>query len=116
MARVTEYDVQDILPTTIPLHPFILAATTIVDHHLGTLGLSAALLKEIERWLTAHLVCVRQPRWTEMRDGDTATVLEQGDMGKGLYATRYGAQVALLDPTGILVGIGVKKRAYIKVD
>jgi len=114
--RVADADVKAILETTVDTDPFILAASLLIDRYLVPAGLPHALLTEIERWLAAHLVCIRDPRLHEARAGEVSMRLERGRAGVGLQATSYGSQVKLLDPTGLLDEAMTTKRAYIKVD
>ena len=114
--RVSDADVKQILTTSVDTQPFIVAASLLIDRHLASQNLSAALLLEIERWLAAHFACVRDPRLRDVRDGDTGVQYERGKAGEGLSATSYGQQVLLLDPTGILAQVTTTKRASIKVD
>jgi hypothetical protein len=110
--RVNDADVKEILDTSISTTVFIKAANLIVNEHLSGQGLSNDQLKEIERWLSAHLACVRDPRVAEEAFGD-ARAKYQGITGLGLDATMYGQQVRLLDSTGRLSRVG-KQAVYIK--
>lgn len=114
--RVTDPEVKAILDTSIDTTPFITLASLQIDQHLASAGLSAALLKELERWLAAHLACIRDPRFTQVRTEGDAFTYEQGKMGMGLQATRYGQQVLAMDPTGILADVTTTQRASFKVD
>ena len=99
MPRVSDTEVKQILDTTIDTTSFITAATLLVDQHLLAAGLPTALLKEIERWLAAHLACVRDPRFRDTQDGSVSMTFEVGKEGAGLAATTYGQQVLAMDPT-----------------
>lgn len=102
-ARVSDAEVKEILDTSISTTPFITAANLIVNQHLLNAALSDELLTEIERWLAAHLACMRDPRLRDAAtEGGTRASYERGAAGKGLDATSYGQQVKLLDPTGLL--------------
>ncbi len=61
MARITEAEVKEVIDTSITgsLVAFIAAASSMVEDELGGKGLSATRLKEIERYLSAHFVSVR---------------------------------------------------------
>jgi len=111
MARVTEAEVQAIIdydPAIADITPFITAANALVNEKFAGSGVSAALLKEIERWLSAHYIAIRDPRLRNEKIGD-ASVTYQGKEGMYLDATQYGQQAKTLDPTGTLANIG--KRA-----
>ena len=104
MARVTDAEVKAILDTTLDTAPFIAAATLLVDQHLASAGLAAALLKELERWLAAWLVCARDPRFTQVStDGQSLTLARED----------YFARLQALDPTGRLVQALRTQRATI---
>ena len=84
MARVSGSEVQDIIDTDLEtLTPFITVASQLVD---GISGLGAATLKEIERWLSAHFVAIRDPRIMSEKAGD-ASANYHGKSAMGLDAT-----------------------------
>lgn len=115
--RVTDADVKAILDTAIDTQPFIVLASLLVDTHVAPLSVDAALLTEIERWLAAHFACIRDPQVRELRADSVSMTLDVGTPGRGLAATRYGQQVAQMDPTGALeLAMLPMKRATIKVD
>jgi hypothetical protein len=114
MIRVTDKEVREILDTDITnLAPFIRVASNLVERHLLTAGLTAAELKEIERWLAAHFTCAMDPRAARETVGDTSVTYE-GQTAMGLDATRYGQMAKTLDPSGVLATLG-KGRARIEV-
>lgn len=113
MQRVRDADVKEIIDTELNTQPFITAASLQVDRHLSTSGLSAAELKEIERWWAAHLVAIRDPRFLQVRSEGDSINYERGKSGQGLNATSYGQQVLVLDSTGILARATTAKRASI---
>lgn len=108
MARVIASDVTAILDTTIDLTAFIITANLIVTEELDGEGLSDARLKEIERYLVAHLACLKDPREETESFGD-ASSRYQGKTGMGLDATIYGQQVKILDSTGKLSRLNAPK-------
>lgn len=108
MARVTPDDVLEIIDvdsSLTDLYPFIAAANALVTQTIGAYGLEDSLLKEIERWLAAHFVAIRDPRYDMQSIGD-AKASYTVKVGEGLGATRYGQQVLLLDVTKQLEGGG----------
>ena len=105
MARCTDTEIKEIIETTIDTTPFIQAANLVVTARLGAQGLGDDLLKEIERWFTAHLVAIREPQAKAEKVGDTG-VTYFGKDGYGLDATPYGQQVKVLDPTGLMATLG----------
>jgi len=109
--RVTDDEVKEIIDTTLTdLTPFILVASQQVDRisTAGTLG--AAVLKEIERWLAAHAVAMRDKRTSKDSVLDSSHTYE-GKTGTGLDFTRYGQQAKLLDTTGTLAKLSKQKAA-----
>jgi len=107
--RVTDQEVRDIFETDISdLAPFITAANITVNENLSGQGLTDAALKEIERWLSAHMATARDPRTSKESMGD-ASETYQGDSGLGLDSSRYGQMVKTLDPTGRLTSLGKRK-------
>jgi hypothetical protein len=71
------------------------------DEDIGT-----TLLKEIERWLTAHMVVSTVFRMgSEEKVGD-AQIKYTGQWGKKLESTPYGQMVLLLDTTGKMARSG----------
>ena len=111
-ARTETADVLAIIDTEVTdCDPFIAIATLQVDaiDALGILG--AAILEQIECWLSAHYVAIRD------RQGSKVTVLDSshtydGKTGMGLDATLWGQQALLMDSTGTLAGLG-RKRASV---
>ncbi len=98
--RVTASEVKEIIDTEIAdsdVGVCIKGANLMIDTYLANQNLSADLLKEIERWLAAHLVAMsKDPTERNIRVGE-AEVRFTGDFGKGLEATRYGQVVLSLD-------------------
>lgn len=115
-ARTTTTAVELIISTTLTdpqIQAFIDTATLIVDANLADKGLSPDLLTQIETWLAAHLLSMRDQRTSERRIGDVWFTY-QGQTGLGLDATLYGQQVKLLDTSGTLASLG-KRRATLTV-
>lgn len=118
MARTTTSDVKSIINTAIDDSIVTLAistATNLVDDLLLGKGLNAARLKDIELYLAAHFVAIR--------DQDAGMLVEQaidgtsskygGELGQALAITRYGQQAMALDITGELTSVG-KTRAQFR--
>ena len=116
MARVTTDEVKEIISTTeTELTPFIVAAGTLIDDILAGHGLSVTQLKEIERWLSAHFLSARvlKGQLIEQEIGDTRekyTDLEVS--GASLASTHYGQRALLLDTTGRLSNMGLKRAQF----
>lgn len=80
---------------------YITAANLIVTDAVGGESLSDATLKEIEIYLSAHMVSMDDPSIVREKTGDSeATYHGKSDMG--LDFSPYGQMVKLLDPTGKL--------------
>ena len=104
--RVSDSEVKEIIDTdTDDIAPFIKVANILVTAKLGGQGLSDDQLKEIERWLAAHFVSMRDPRIMSEKTGE-ASVTYYGKSGLGLDGSQYGQTVKILDTTGILSSIG----------
>ena len=117
MPRVTGAEVKEIIDTTlteVQIAPFITAANLTITDMLGaSTVLSSDQLKEIERWLAAHFVAIRDPRISrEKTEEAEATYHGKSDMG--LDHTPYGQQVKMLDTTGTLTNLG-KRKASAKI-
>lgn len=111
MVRVAEAEVREIIdvdPLVTSIAPFITAANLIVTDRLGSSGTPDAMLKEIERWLAAHFLAVRDPRAVSESIGGIS-VTYGGKTGEGLRSTLYGQQAISLDVTGILAKMGSKQ-------
>ena len=115
--RTTSVKVQAILDTEQSLEQieaYIDIATLMVDEVAVVGTLTTAMLAELERWLTAHLIVITKERRgiEEEIDGDTR-VKYSDVFGEGLQSTDYGQMVAQIDTTGTLKAKG-KKRVYFK--
>lgn len=115
MPRTTAYAVHAIRPSARDPLPYIMTATGLVDHYLGTSGYSTAWLTEIETWWTCHLMEVAEPRATSTKLGDTTVTYGRTDVGMGLEATLYGQQVLTMDPKGLLAAQTATKQAVFDV-
>ena len=113
--RVSDADVKAIIATTLNTQPFIQAASLVIDAHLATAGWSEPLARELERWLAAHFVSVREVQATSRQIGRTTVRYDRGKLGTGLAATPFGQQVAVLDGTGRLLQVLSAKPATFEV-
>jgi len=118
VARVTATEVKLIISTTLSdavVDVFINAANLTVTELVGSsTELSSDQLKEIERWLTAHLLASTREQQPQSESVGGASISYQGQTAIGLDATFYGQQVKLLDATGTLARNLGKKRAAIE--
>lgn len=116
MARVTPTGVKEIIPGTTLGNPaidvYITGANLVVDQMLTDSGLSDAILTEIERWYTAHLIAstnYRLPAREKLGDAEIEYGSKVEYVGKGydrLSATPYGQMVLDLDSTGTMNRVG----------
>lgn len=68
--------------------------------------ISATLLEEIERWLTAHMLAVSLVRQASREKVGDAEVEYTGKYGLNLDATMYGQMVKTLDYSGKMANMG----------
>lgn len=111
MLRATEAEVKEIIDTTLTdeqITPFLNSANVLIADVLSDEGYGAATLKEIERWLAAHFVAIRDPRVAKEKIGDVDAAYH-GKSGLGLNHTPYGQQVMILDHHGKLAEISAAK-------
>lgn len=119
--RVTQTEVEEIINTELSdLTPFIRAANVLVDKALTSSGLAEAQLFEIELWLSAHFVAIRDPVAKSEKIGDAQVDYWLGTVegGKGLLMTPYGHTACVLDTTGTLMSFakGSKKASLAAID
>jgi hypothetical protein len=113
--RVTGSEVKEIIKTSLTdseVEPFITSANQLVTEKLADSDHSDARLKEIERWLSAHFVAIRDPRMRSQSVGEARDQYHVPTLGKGLDSTVYGLQVKLLDTTGTLYNLGGVKVVF----
>lgn len=119
MARTTLDAIKDIYDTSLTdsqLMAFMNDANLFVTEELVGLGMSAARLEAIEKYLAAHFASLRDVRTERESIGGEWSFTVQGETGMNLDATFYGQQAKLLDTTGTLDKLGANlKRASINV-
>lgn len=107
-ARVTTSEVQavyDGYSTLSDYDTFIAIANLVVDEDLGSSGLSASRLKEIERYLAAHFAALSKEKGglRRKRVGEASEEYNIPSFRElGYLSTRYGQQAVTLDTTGTL--------------
>lgn len=104
--RVKAEDVRDIIDddNDINISPFVATAnllTTRLSEKDTESVLSAAMLLEIEKYLSAHFYEHRDPLAAEKQTGKASAAF-QGKFGMGLESTKYGQTAIMLDETGWL--------------
>lgn len=116
-ARIVESDVSAILEDTEltdpQIAPYIISANTLVNQVLGT-G-TTDILKEIERWLAAHMIASTRERQAEREEAGTAKVKYAGTYGEALHATSYGQMVLALDTTGKMANLSMKTARIVAI-
>lgn len=113
MARTTPDEVKEILDTDLSdtvIDTFISCATEVITNVLGTdTTLSDELKRNIELWLSAHLIAATREQQIQNAGVGGANITYQGMTGKGLEATLYGQQCIRLDTTGKLAALGARR-------
>jgi len=103
--RVVAEDVSAILDDTNLTDPqieiYITGANAFVSNVLGT-TLGIAVLKEIERYLSAHFISISRERIAKKEEAGGAKIEYTGTYGGGLRATHYGQTAINFDTTGVL--------------
>ncbi len=112
MSRTDSAAVCAVLDTSLDddeVEPFINTANLVVTTYLATSGLDADLLKEIETYLAAHFVTLRDVQAKQER-ADGVAFTYQGEWGSGLDSSSYGQTAQILDSTGILAQLSDENR------
>jgi hypothetical protein len=108
--RVTEAEVKVILDDTSLSDAIVLAyitsANIMVNAVLGT-G-PTDILKEIERWLAAHMIACTRERTAKKEGASGAFIEYTGEYGKNLSSTPYGQMVLSLDTTGAMAELAMQ--------
>ena len=112
MARVTAEEVLDIMDSDCvvsagALTAMITAANTIITKVFeNSTEVTDDELKELERWLAAHIIASTLYRMASMERVGDAEVKYIGTFGQQLDSTPYGQMVKILDVTGELAKTG----------
>lgn len=113
MARTTSSDVEAIIDTDVDVSPFITTANLLVTEKLSNSALSTGMLEQIEKYLAAHFVAIRDPRLTDTTmENASATFEGRNQNGQGLKSTQYGQTVIDLDTTGTFAKLGKKSPSF----
>ena len=122
MARVTTDEVREIFETSLEedrITACITAANLIITETVAASTnpvVPTSLLKEIERWLSAHLCAIQDPVPLRVKIGEAeqwsfpASVTTA--FGKGLLLSPYGQQAVMLDISGTLAKLGMMQASY----
>ena len=103
--RAVYGDVQAILDTeltTSEITAYITTSNLLVTDRLGSSGLAAGLLTQIETYLAAHLITVTRERKAAQAGRGEDRVTFEGQTGMRLDSTLYGQTAMVLDTTGKL--------------
>lgn len=109
-SRVTEVEVRSIIETELTdlqVLSYITSANVLVNSMFGV-GVTD-VLKEIEKWLTAHLITITRDRQAIEEAAGTAKVKYSDIFGEGLRSTTYGQMVLTLDSSGLLLTLYGKR-------
>ena len=116
-ARVTAANVQEVIETALTeaeINACINTAHLLIGAKTRMLTeLGSDLLAQIELWLSAHFVSVREPRIAQETIDDNTIRYEQSKAGS-IADTTYGQVALALDTTLSLAG-ATTKRAVIEV-
>lgn len=106
MGRVSATEVKQIITTTMTdadVDVFIAAANRLVTDLIGSsTELSDAQRKDIEWWVTAHLIASTREHQPQAEGAGDAKITYQGSTAMGLDSTYYGQTAQVLDTTGIM--------------
>lgn len=81
-------------------------ANRMVTNVLGAEGLGDDLLKDIETYLTAHLINIGKERQASEEKVKDFSIKYTGKYGEFLKMTTFGQQVLLMDTTGSFANSG----------
>jgi hypothetical protein len=113
MARVTADEVRILFDDSELTDPvveaFIEGATELVTEILTGSGLSAALLKEIERWIAAHMIATTLNRLAIKEGAGGASITYTGKYDRNLSSSPYGQTAMVLDTTGRMAALGGRR-------
>jgi hypothetical protein len=105
-ARIKADDLKKIIDTgkrtDVELNPMINTANMLVNELLLNEGYSTDHLVQIELWLAAHFVAIRDPKLSSDSKGGMSAQFQGRTGMAGLEQTSYGTQVMMLDYHGIL--------------
>jgi len=110
MARTTIPEVKQIVVTQLEdpdIQAYINVANRMTTKILGDdTVLTSTQLKDIEMFLTAHLITVTRERIATREKLGDAEITYAGTFGKYLDSTPYGQTVKILDVTGKMGAVG----------
>ncbi len=107
--RTTYTEVKEITDTALEdaeVTSIIGYANRMVTAVLGVQSLSDALLKDIETYLSAHLISVGKERQASEEKVEEMTIKYTGKYGEFLKMTSHGQMVLMLDSSGKFADVG----------
>lgn len=110
-ALIDADDVRDVYRTTrddAAIQPFIDVAVALSDARLASQGLTEPVLKEVQRYLAAHLLFITDTGIHEsLRTEDVSERFTGGVRGDyGFQSSRWGQMALTLDSSGTLAALG----------
>jgi len=104
--RATEAEVLEVMPadttlTTVTILPYITSANAFVTDLLESEH-TATILKEIEKWLAAHMATVTRERLIKKAGAGGAEIEYAGWWSEELSSTQFGQMVLMLDSSNTL--------------
>jgi hypothetical protein len=111
--RTTVEEVKTVIDTSLTntvISNYITSANVFVTDQLVGKGLSDEMLKEIERWLTAHMIASTKERQSKEESAGGAAIKYAGFWGTGLNGTSYGQMAVTLDTSRTLAAISDGKQ------
>jgi hypothetical protein len=115
--RVTEEEVIEVMPADTTLTedtilPFVTSANAFVTDLLASVH-TDGILKEIEKWLAAHMATVVRERLSKEAGAGGAYIKYAGEWGQELSSTQFGQMVLMLDTSNTLRNLkDGRKQAY----
>lgn len=119
MARVVATEVLAVMPdetvlTETTILPYITSANVFVTASLEG-ALDEDVLKEVERWLSAHMATVAKDRVSKEEGAGGAYIKYAGKWEDELASTQFGQMVLMLDTSNTLRNLkDGMKQAWIK--
>jgi len=116
--RVTEAEVKQVINTDLSdaiVLVHIGIANDLVTGLLGTSGLGAARLKNIELYLSAHFCGIRdrdEGQVTAQWAGEDGKMEYNKSLGEAFKSTFFGQQALVLDTTGTLNTLGRERAQF----
>ena len=96
--------------SSIALDSFIEIANSMVTQHCSVDDYDAADLELIERWLSAHFYCMRDPR-AESEKAEEVSQKVQSKVDLGLSTSHYGQTAMTLDWAGGLAALNERTKS-----